>query len=45
VREAAIRALSRLRDDRAIKPLTNMLKDENSPVREQAISALGKFEG
>jgi hypothetical protein len=45
VKGAAIASLGRSRDKRALKPLTDLLGDENRSVREAAVRALGAFGG
>ena len=43
VREAAVETLKELNDTRAVEPLIQALKDEDSSVREGAAWALGKL--
>jgi len=45
VRLAAAGALKKIRDSRAVEPLTQALKDEDSRVREAAQEALEKLKG
>ena len=43
VREAAAKALGKIKDPRAVEPLISALKDEDSDVREAAAKALGEI--
>lgn len=43
VREGAVKALGRIKDERAGEPLVEVLKDENMWVREAAATALIKI--
>jgi HEAT repeat protein len=43
VRRAAVKALGKIGDPRAIEPLITALKDENRDVREEAAWALGEL--
>jgi HEAT repeat protein len=43
LRKAAVESLGNIRDDRAVEPLINTLKDHEQDVRQAAAEALGKL--